>query len=496
MKHLAAIFLFFLAISAVAQEKNILHERAFWKENPSVETLKQKISEGNSATALNENGFDATVYAIIEKASDETIKYLLTLEGNPVDKRTHDSRIYLHWAAYAGKTEIVKTLLEIGSSVSALDSHSATPLVFAAGSGLTDTEIYDLFIAKGVNLSEEKNKDGANTLLLAAPYFKDLKETNYFTGKGISLNSTDKDGNGIFNYAAKRGNIDFLKILVNNGADYKTLNKNGGNAFLFAAQGTRGFENKFEVYNYLKSLGLEPNVVTKDGYTPLHRLSFGNTDAAIFGFFLKYGADVNQKDSEGNTPFLNAVSRNNLEIVQLLSKNVNDFNTANNKGQTAIMLATGGNSPEVVEFLLQKGSDTLAKDATGNTVAYYLAESFDAKKMEDFQSKLKMLQEKGVKFNTIQADGNTLYHLAAKANKLELMKQISKFDIPVNATNSEGLTALHQAAMKAENDEMMKYLISIGADKNTKTDFEETAFDLASENELLQKENVELDFLK
>src|SRR5690606_12164961 len=124
----------------------------------------------------NENGFDATVYAIIEKANDETIKYLLTLQGNPVDKRTHDSRIYLHWAAYAGKTEIVKTLLEMGSSISALDSHSATPLVFAAGSGLTDTEIYDLFLANGVNLSEEKSEDGANTLLLAAPYFKDRSE--------------------------------------------------------------------------------------------------------------------------------------------------------------------------------------------------------------------------------------------------------------------------------------------------------------------------------
>jgi len=496
MKKLAILFLFFLTISSVAQTNNILFERSFWKENPDVATLKQKISEGNSATALNENGFDATVYAIIEKANDDVIKYLLTLEGNPIDKRTHDSRIYLHWAAYAGKTEIVKTLLEMGSSVSALDSHSATPLIFAAGSGLIDAKIYDLFLANGVNLSEEKNEDGANTLLLAAPYFKDLKETDYFTSKGISLNSTDNDGNGIFNYAAKRGNIDFLKILVKNGVDYKTLNKNGGNAFLFAAQGTRGFENKFEVYNYLKSLELEPNVVTKDGYTPLHRLAYGNKDAAIFGFFLKYGADVNQKDTDGNTPFLNAASRNNLEMVQLLSKNVKDYNLANNKGQTPIMLATGFNSPEVVQFLLEKGGDATAKDASGNTVASYLAESFSEKKPEDFKSKLKMLQEKGLKLNTVQADGNTLYHLAAKKNDLELLKSISKFDIPVNATNNEGLTALHQAAMKAENDEMMKYLISIGADKNAKTGFEETAFDLASENELLQKENVALNFLK
>ncbi len=496
MKPLLKTFLFLIAFSSFAQQKNVFWERSFWKENPNVETIKQKISEGNDATALNENGFDATVYALIEKANDDAVKYLLTLEGNPVDKRTHDSRIYLHWAAYAGKTEMVKTLLEMGSSISALDSHSATPLVFAAGSGLTDSKIYDLFIANGVSLSEEKNEDGANTLLLAAPYFNDLKEADYFISKGISLNSEDNEGNGIFNNTAKRGNIDLLKALVKKGVDYKTPNKKGGNAFLFAVQGTRGFENKIEVFEYLKSIGLEPNVVTNDGYTPLHRLGYGNTDKAIFEFFLNAGADVNQKDSEGNTPFLNAASRNNFEMVQLLSKNVKDYNIKNEKGQTALLLAVERNSPEVVSFLLQKGSDAMAKDASGNTAAYYLAESFNAKKVDEFESKLKMLQEKGVKFNTLQADENTLFHLAAKANNLEMLKLLSNFDIPVNAKNSEGLTALHQAAMKAENDEMMKFLISIGADKNAKTEFEETAYDLASENEMLQKENIELKFLK
>ncbi len=76
------------------------------------------------------------------------------------------------------------------------------------------------------------------------------------------------------------------------------------------------------------------------------------------------------------------------------------------------------------------------------------------------------------------------------------MKRLATFDIPVNAINNEGMTALHQAALKAKDDQMMKYLISIGADKNAKTDFEETAYDLANENEVLQKNKVELTFLK
>lgn len=499
MKQIATTILLFIGLSCFAQQQNVFLERGFWKGNPDLATVKQKITEGNDAPVFNGNGFDAVTNAILEKADDGVITYLLTLDGNGVDKRTHDSRIYLHWAAYAGKTEIMKMLLDKGSSVSARGSHGNTPLTFAAGAGQMDTKVYDLLIAQGVDISQEKNQDGANALLLIAPYLKDVKELDYFTSKGIALNSTDTQGNGIFNYAAKGGTIDFLKSLVNKETDYKTLNQDGGNAFLLAAQGTRGHNNTLAVYEYLKSLGLKANIVTKEGYTPLHRLAYNTTDPAIFEFFLAEGADVNQKDAEGNTPFLNAASRNELEVVQLLSKKVNDLTSNNNDGQTALMLAVRRNSPEVVDYLLETGDGANdlqdVKDKKGNYLSYYLVESFDAEKPENFNKKLKLLQEKGVDINSVQSEGNTLYHLAAKANDLELLKRLSEFDIPVNAKNEEGLTALHLAAMKAENDEMMKYLISKGADTTIKTDFEESAHDLASENELLQKQNVPLQFL-
>ena len=107
-----------------------------------------------------------------------------------------------------------------------------------------------------------------------------------------------------------------------------------------------------------------------------------------------------------------------------------------------------------------------------------------------------MLKAKGLKFNTVQGEGNTLYHVAAKKNDLQLMKKIVDFNIDVNAKNDEGMTALHVAAMKAENDKLLKFLIAKGADANSKTDFEETVYDLASENEMLQKGNTSLNFLK
>jgi ankyrin repeat protein len=75
-------------------------------------------------------------------------------------------------------------------------------------------------------------------------------------------------------------------------------------------------------------------------------------------------------------------------------------------------------------------------------------------------------------------------------NNLLLLKRLMKFKIPINSKNEEGYTALHIAAMKTDNALTLKYLLSQGANKTIKTEFEETVFDLASENELLQKQDL------
>lgn len=487
---------FFMTLGAFAQTNNVFLDRAFWKAKPDLATVQLKIVEGNDATALNENAFDAVAYALLEKADNDVIAHLLSLEGNGLEKRTHDSRTYIFWAAYAGNTIQMAQMLQRGAALDVKDSHQNTPMTFAASTGQLDTQVYDLFEQYGAILAQERNEDGANLLLLAAPYMKDVGQMAYFLQKGIDLQEKDTQGNGVFNYASRGGSLSFMKALVAQGVEHKEENQEGGNAFLFAAQGTRGHQNSLEVYQYLKDLGLPANVVAQDGHTPLHRLALSQKDPAIIEFFLAEGATVDQKDANGNTPLLNAAARNSLEVVSLLSKDLKDINGANKEGQTALMLALQHNLLEVAEFLLYKGANIAAVDAQGNTVAHYLASSFDAKQPEAFQAKLSWAQENGLALHTVQAKGNTLLHLAASANELMLVKMLAPFDIPINAQNEDGLTALHLAAMRAKDGAIMQYLVAQGADTQIKTLFEETAYDLALENELLQPHKAELGFLE
>lgn len=494
MKKLIIAITAFISFSAHAQ-KNTLLDQSFWQNQPDVTKVKAEVEKGNSPSELNGSSFDPVVLAINAQAPTESIKYLLAQPGNDVGKLTHDSRTYLHWAANRGNVEVMEYLVSKGAKATIEDSHGSTPLNFAAGGGQQNTKVYDICLASGADLKKDLDQNGANALLLAISGDKDLILTKYFISKGLDINSKDAAGNNAFSYAARSGNIEMLKTLLKQGV------KPNENAMLMAAQGTRRGPNSLEVYQYLESLNIKPSVAGKKENV-LHAIVRKPKQNDIIQYFLTKGVDVNQADEEGNTVFMNAASANrDTAVIAMLIPKVKNINQPNQKGVTALAMALRSNSAEVVSFLISKGADVSALDKSGNNLAYYLVESYrsqngQAPKTEEFDAKLKMLQEKGLKATALQKNGNTLYHLAVAKNDLSLVKHLQPLGIDVNAKNAEGITVLHKAAMIAKDDEMMKYLLSVGAKKDMVTSLKETAFDLASENESLSKNNISVNFLK
>lgn len=500
----------FASLGAMAQN-NALLTPTFWQGQPGVEQVKAEVAKGANPSQFNGNSFDPVVLAINAKAPNETIKYLIDQPGNDVNKLTHDGRIYLHWAAYSNNPEIMEYVISKDSKIDLLDSHGTTPLLFAAGAGQQNPKIYDVLLAHGDNLKTNVNAAGANALLLAIANDKELTLTNYFVSKGLDIKSTDKAGSNAFDYAVRSGNIELLKNLQQKGL------KPGPNAMLQAAQaggGRRGAPappTPLSYYQYLESLGVKANATTKTGENALHYLARRPGQAEIVAYFVGKGANVNQPDEDGNTPFMYAAASNrDTAVINALLKGVKNINLGNAKGETALTMAVRSNSAETVNYLISKGADVKVLDKKGNNLAYYLMESYrpafagrggqggfgGSPAVDDFGNKMALLKEKGINLTAPQKDGSTLYHLAVAKNDVALLKRLQPLNIDVNAKNTEGLTALHKAALIAKDDVLMKYFISIGAKKDAVTNFKETAYDLAAENESLTKNNVSVTFLK
>lgn len=468
MKHLIKnvvllSILFFSVLISGQNMENIFFDRGYWKTNPSIADINQKIEEGHDIAALNEHSFDAVSWALIEKVDNETVKYLLTKKGNNVNKLTHDGRTYIFWAAYRDNLAMMQYLVDQGAKTDIIDRHGYSLLNFSAVTGQLNPKLYDFCIAHGAKIAEEKNHDGANALLLVSSFIKDHHFVSYFTSKGIDLHSTDTYGNGIFSYAAKKGNMSFMNWLIDQGVAYKKSNNKGGNAMIFASKGTRRTSNSLDFFQYLEKLGITPYTITKDGTTPLHALAYKSKDLKVLEYFISKGIDVNKQDKDGKSALVYSIANKNNDVLK---------------------------------FLLQQGADLSVKDTKGNNLGYYLFKSYSSKKQENFDQKLALLIENGFDFKKPQDNGDTLYHLAVDKHDILLLEKISKLEIDINAKNKKGLAPIHKAAMQAKDDTVLKYLLSHGADKKTQTGFDESVFDLAKENELLLKNNVELSFLK
>lgn len=501
------IFISFALVATLfvsAQQKNTLLEQSFWKTSPDVNAVKAEIAKGNNPSASTANAFDATVMAINNDAPVATIKFLLEQPGNEVSKSTHDNRIYLHWASNKGNVEIVEYLIAKGSDINLEDSKGETPLTFAAVGGQTNTALYDAFFKAGID-PKKKYKDGLNLLLMAIPTDKNLALATYFETKGMSLKDVDTDGNTAFNYAAKSGNITLLKSLLEKGVKYTD------NVLLFAAQGSRRDATSLETYKYLvEDLKIKPTATSKSGETVLHLLASKPNQTEIINYFLSKGVDANKADNEGNTPLMVAASARDTAALELLLPIVKNTNLQNGKGESALTMAIKLGTPEAATLLLEKGADVKVLDKEGNNLGFYLVQSYrpqmmgmgrpvessNVPKQDPFVAKIKLLQDKGLNLATPQKDGNTLYHLAIIKNDMTLLKKIADLNIDINAKNKDGLTTLHKAAMISKDDIILKYLVSSGAKKEINTDFDESPYALAKENETLTKKKIDLEFLK
>jgi len=167
---------------------------------------------------------------------------------------------------------------------------------------------------------------------------------------------------------------------------------------------------------------------------------------------ISQGADVNVKDSAGQTPLNYAARKGHKEIVELLLANGADVNARDRMSKTPVEHAMGGNHREIVQLLISKGADISPLH-----LALYMKD----------ETKAKSLIEGGADVNKRTPFGITPLHMAAVAGLKDIAELLIEKGADVNAKPNWDWTALH-GAVKDGNEDMVELLIARGANVNAR----------------------------
>jgi ankyrin repeat protein len=174
------------------------------------------LEQGADIEAQDDQGMTPLHYAAWN-GKLEVAKYLIE---KGVNKEAQDESGYtpFHHAAWNGKLEVVKYLVEKGANKEAQDKFGNTPLHLAVeGEKL---EVVECLIEKGAN-KEAQDKFGNTPLHLAAGE-GDLEIVKYLVEKGANIEAKDNKGDTPLHRAAWYGYLKVVEYLVDNGANKAT----------------------------------------------------------------------------------------------------------------------------------------------------------------------------------------------------------------------------------------------------------------------------------
>jgi hypothetical protein len=134
-------------------------------------------------------------------------------------------------------------------------------------------------------------------------------------GADVNFHFSRLEGATILHEASRKGRVEILRYLLQNGADVNSKNYNGLTPLHVAA-----FCGENMVVNALIENGAEVNVKAKDNITPLHSAAVkGNLDTVEV--LISNGADVQASSSkDGSTPEDFARREGHQSVVDLLSR--------------------------------------------------------------------------------------------------------------------------------------------------------------------------------
>jgi ankyrin repeat protein/L-ascorbate metabolism protein UlaG (beta-lactamase superfamily) len=370
----------------------------------------------------------------------------------------------VHDAAAAGELESVRALVSADATqLEARNERNEMPIHVAAAGGHTDVVRFLLDGGAAVDAGDNEN----STALDVAAIFGHLELARFLVERGADPRHSDDNGMTPLHFACYNGNADIGRYLIEQGADVRATT-NSGSTPLHGA----GYDGSIDCIELLLDGGALVDARNAAGFTPVLSASAGTAGADAVARLVEGGADVHDRNYNGESALMFAARMGKPDVVEYLLEAGASITARNDAGWTALLNATEGGNVEAVTLLLDGGADPNSHDAYGRRVLWWAA-------LRGHTDVVRLLIERGADVNAEPPDGMTALMRALSQGHFEVSELLLDGGVDVNAADPDmGRTALHAAALHGWPD-FVELLLAKGADPKLKDSYGMTALGYA-----------------
>lgn len=263
----------------------------------------------------------------------------------------------------------------------------------------------------------------------------------------------DRDGDTPLHFAAERGHLDAVRLLLSFGCDVNAIGDLKRTAIHWAS--LNGF---CEVVDFLILNGGDCKILDEVGQSAVH-LAASAGHVPVLRRLGQEGCDVNGAEfRSGSSPLHLAVMKNSLPAATWLMENGAELNEQDFDGCTPLYLTIKKAKPRMLSLLVQFGCDPSVPDHKGHTPLHLTANNVEM---------TTILLEAGANVDAKNDNGSSPLFVAVSRNNFAVAMLLVKYGCDVSLFNDEGFTPLHKVAKHEVRDrcfEIGRVLIDNGCD--------------------------------
>ncbi|CAB0037187.1 unnamed protein product [Trichogramma brassicae] len=368
---------------------------------------------------------------------------------------------HFHVACKLGLHDVVKKFLELGR----VDPNCLVPVTGDSPLHLAlmyeQRRSVELLLKRGAK-PNAANKAGLTPLHIVCKHFDgnvelanmlfELSDEKYHP---VLVNAQDKLGETPLHVTLRQGNKMMTESLLRRGANPNIVDKEGSTPLHFICSRYHVDFELAELFfriNHEIQQTVRINAQNKSGRAPLHQAVARRNDSLV-ELLLRRGADSNLADNEGSTPLHFICNRPDLdfELAELFFRINNEIqqtvqiDARDKLGWTSLHRVVHRGSKEYTRLLLRNGADPNLAKKDGSTPLHIICKSHYVDNVELAKILFELSDEKchPVQIDARDELGNTPLHLAVSRGYRGLLELLLRAGANPNLVNDEGSTALH-----------------------------------------------------